>query len=71
MELILDMALDVVGRELGDEVVGVRGRSNAVADSELAPERLLRGVVLNAEDLAEVEPGQVVVVLDEAGALAS
>ena len=80
VELFLDVALDValhplgvVGGELGDEVVGVRHRRNAVADGELALERFLGGIVLDAEELAEVEPGLVdvvVVVLDEAGALA-
>ena len=46
---------------------------NAVADSEPALQRLLRGIVVDAEQLAEVEPGLVdvvLVVLDEAGALA-
>ena len=80
VELLLDVALDValdpigvVAGELGDEVLRVRHRGDAVADGELALERLLRGVVLDAEELAEVEPGLVdvvVVVLDEAGALA-
>ena len=73
---LLDVALDpigVIGGELRDKVVRVRYRGDAVADGELALERLLRGVVLDAEELAEVEPGLVdvvVVVLDEAGALA-
>ena len=80
VELFLDVALDValhplgvVRGELRDEVVRVRHRRDAVADGELALERFLRGVVLDAEQLAEVEPGLVdvvVVVLDEAGALA-
>ena len=80
VELFLDVALDValhplgvVRGELGDEMVGVRHRRDAVADGELALERFLGGIVLDAEELAEVEPGLVdvvVVVLDEAGALA-
>ena len=44
-----------------------------VADAELALQRLLRGIVLDAEELAEVEAGLVdvvLVVLDKAGALA-
>ena len=78
VELLLDVALDVVLHpvgavrgELRDEVVRVRHRGDAVADGELALERLLRGVVFDAEELAEVEPGLVdvvVVVLDESGA---
>ena len=59
--------------ELRHEVVGVRDRRDAVADAEPALQRLLRGIVLDAEQLAEVEPGLVdvvLVVLDEAGALA-
>ena len=73
---LLDVALHPVGvvaGELRDEVVGVRHRRDAVADGELGLERFLGGVVLEAEELAEVEPGLVdivVVVLDEAGALA-
>ena len=80
VELFLDVALDValhplgvVGGELRDEMVGVRYRRNAVADGELALEVFLGRIVLDAEQLAEVEPGLVdvvVVVLDEAGALA-
>ena len=74
--MALDVALHplgVVGGELRDEVVGVRHRRDAVADGELALEILLGRIVLDAEQLAEVEPGLVdviVVVLDEAGALA-
>ena len=76
LDLALDVALDAVGvvrGELRHEVVGVRHRDNPIAQAELAPERFLRGIVLDAEELAEVEPGLVdvvVVVLDEAGALA-
>ena len=76
LDLLLDVApdpVDVVGRELGHELLGVLDRRDAVADRELAPQRLLRGIVLDAEELAEVEAGLVdvlVVVLDEAGALA-
>ena len=79
MEPLLDVALDValrpvgvVGGELGDEVVGVRHRGDAVADGELALQRLPGRVLLDAEELAEVEPGLVdvvVVVLDDAGTL--
>ena len=76
LDLALDAALDplgVVGRELRHEVVGVGHGHDAVADAELALQRLLGRVVPDAEELAEVEPGPVnvvVVVLDEAGALA-
>ena len=76
LDLVLDVALDPVGvvtGELGHEMVGVRHRCDAVADAELALQRLLRGIVLDAEELAEIEPGLVdvvLVVLDEAGALA-
>ena len=75
VELLLDVALDValhpvgvVGGEIRDEVVRVRHRGDAVADGELALKRLLGRIILNAEELAEVEPGLVdvvVVVLDE------
>ena len=46
-----------VGGELRHEVVGVRHRDDPVAQAELALERFLRGIVLDAEQLAEVEPG--------------
>ena len=55
------------------ELLGVLDRGDAVADRELALERLLGRIVLDAEELPQVEPGLVdivVVVLDEAGALA-
>ena len=74
LDLALDAALDplgVVAREFRHEVVRVRHGHDAVADPELALQRLLRRVVPDAEELAEVEPGPVdvvVVVLDEAGA---
>ena len=76
LDLALDAALDplgVVARELRHEVVGVGHGHDAVADPELALQRLLRRVVPDAEELAQLEPGPVdvvVVVLDEAGALA-
>ena len=80
MKLFLDMALDValhplgvVGGELRDEVVRVGHRRDAVADGELALEVFLGRIVLDAEELAQIEPGLVdvvVIVLDEAGALA-
>ena len=75
LDLALDAALDplgVVARELRHEVVGVRHGHDAVADPELALQRLLGGVVPDAEELAQVQPGAVdvvVIVLDEAGAL--
>ena len=53
------------------ELLGVLDRGDAVADRELALERLLGRIVLDAEEFAQVEPGLVdvdVVVLDEAGA---
>ena len=54
-------------------MVGVGHRGDAVAQRELAPEFFSRRIVLDAEQLAEVEPrlvDVVLVVLDEAGALA-
>ena len=54
-------------------MVGVRDGRDAVADAELSLQRFLRRIVLDAEQLAEIEPGLVdvvLVVLDEAGAFA-
>ena len=76
LDLVFDVALDAVGvvrGELRHEMVRIRHRRDAVADAELSLQRFLRGIVLDAEQLAEVEPGLVdvvLVVLDEAGALA-
>ena len=80
VQALLDLALDVapdpvhvVGRELRHELLGVLDPGDAVADRELALERVLGGVVLDAEELPQIEPrlvDVVVVVLDEAGALA-
>ena len=76
LDLVLDVALDPVGvvaGKLRHEMVRIRHRRDAVADAELSLQRFLRGIVLDAEQLAEVEPGLVdvvLVVLDEAGALA-
>ena len=80
VQALLDLALDVapdpvhvVGRELRHELLGVLDRGDAVADRELALERFLGGVVLDAEELPQIEPrlvDVVVIVLDEAGALA-
>ena len=76
LDLVLDVALDPVGvvtGELRHEMIGVRHRCDAVADAEPALQRFLGGIVLDAEELAEIEPGLVdvvLVVLDEAGALA-
>ena len=73
-DLLLDVPLDALGLALGQighEVARVGDRDNAVANGELALERLRVGIVLQAEQPAEVEAGLVdviVVVLDEAGA---
>ena len=75
-DLALDVALDplgVVRGEPGHEMAGVGHRRDAVADGKPAPEILLGGIVLDAEQLAEVEAGLAdagVVVIDEAGASA-
>ena len=76
LDLVLDVALDAVGvagSELRHEVVGVGDGHDPVADRELALERFLQGIVLDAEEPPEVHARLVdviVVVLDEAGALA-
>ena len=75
-DLLLDVPPDALGLALGQighEVARVGDRDNAVANGELALKRLRAGIVLQAEQPAEVEAGLVdviVVVLDEAGALA-
>ena len=75
-DLLLDVPLDPLGLALGQighEVARVGDRDDAVANGELALKRLRAGIVLQAEQPAEVEAGLVdviVVVLDEAGALA-
>ena len=75
-DLLLDIPPDPLGLALGQighEVARVGDRDDAVANGELALERLRAGIVLQAEQPAEVEAGLVyviVVVLDKAGALA-
>ena len=52
LDLAFDVALDprgVVGGEPRHEVVRVRHRDDAIADRELALQRLLRGIVLDAK----------------------
>ena len=52
LDLVLDVPLDPVGvvrGKLRHEVVGVRDGRDAVADPELALQRLLGGIVLDAE----------------------
>ena len=59
--------------QIGNEVARVGDRNDAVANGELALKRLCAGIVFQAEHPAEVEAGLVdviVIVLDEAGALA-
>ena len=75
-DLLLDIPPDPLGLALGQighEVARVGDRDDAVENGELALERLRIGIVLEAEQPAEVEAGLVdviVVVLDEASALA-
>ena len=76
LDLALDVALHAVGivrGELRHEVVAVRHGDNPVAQAELAVQVFLGRIVLDAEQLGEVEPclvDIVVIVLDEAGAFA-
>ena len=75
-DLLLDVPPDALGLALGQighEVARVGNRDDTVANGELALERLCIGIILQSEQPAEVEAGLVdviVVVLDEAGALA-
>ena len=60
LDLAFDVALDprgIVGGEPRHEVVGVRHRDDAIADRELALQRLLRGIVLDAEELVRGRAG--------------